>query len=124
MKNKNSMLPLIIGIVVIALIVIAVRVYPLVNAATGSSDSSGAEELAKCLTDKGVKMYGAYWCGHCNNQKELFGEAFQYVDYVECEEEQGACVAAGVTGYPTWVINNKNYPGEKSFDQLRELAGC
>jgi len=30
------------------------------------------DEFAQCLTDKGVKMYGAYWCPHCQAQKALF----------------------------------------------------
>ena len=33
--------------------------------------------LAKHLSKTGAKMYGAFWCGHCANQKEVFGkEAF------------------------------------------------
>jgi len=26
--------------------------------------------FAKCLTENGAKMYGAYWCTHCENQKK------------------------------------------------------
>ena len=29
-------------------------------------------------------MYGLYWCPHCIEQKQMFGEAFHYVPYVEC----------------------------------------
>lgn len=25
------------------------------------------DTFASCLTKKGVKMYGAYWCGHCKD---------------------------------------------------------
>ncbi len=32
--------------------------------------------FARCLTDRQVKMYGAYWCPHCAEQKEMFGESF------------------------------------------------
>lgn len=74
------------------------------------SDASAAkyDSFAKCLTEKGVKMYGAYWCGHCANQKKAFGESFKYVNYIECADENNrniqleVCVKAGIEGYPTW----------------------
>ena len=85
---------------------------------------SAEATLGKCLTEKGATMYGAYWCGHCNNQKDMFGDDFQYVDYVECTEDAAACTSAGVRGYPTWVINGQLYPGEKPLANLAQLAGC
>src|SRR5690242_11019622 len=29
--------------------------------------------FAQALSASGTKMYGAFWCSHCNNQKALFG---------------------------------------------------
>ena len=66
------------------------------------------DNFARCLGDKGVKMYGAYWCPHCAEQKELFGEAFQFAPYVECgvavnrNAEQQICKDAGIHHFPTW----------------------
>lgn len=66
------------------------------------------DNFAKCLGDKGVKMYGAYWCPHCAEQKELFGEALPFVPYVECgvygnrNAEQQVCKDAGIHHFPTW----------------------
>src|SRR5512143_3304835 len=41
--------------------------------------------FAQCLKDRGVRMYGAWWCPHCQEQKEKFGEAsFKLAPYVEC----------------------------------------
>lgn len=107
------------------------------HAITGSSigelgnQSIGSENnaLAKCLTEKGAKMYGAYWCPHCNDQKTEFGSAFQYITYVECDPQgqnanPQACSDAGVGGYPTWVIDGKKYEGAQSLDNLKSLAGC
>src|SRR5207245_9104108 len=42
------------------------------------------DAFAKCLPQKQLKMYGAYWCAHCPEQKEKCDEAFRYVQYVEC----------------------------------------
>lgn|GEM_PF-851624 len=83
-----------------------------------------AEKLAKCLTGNGSVLYGAYWSENTKNQENVFGEAFQYIEYVECTEDREACQDAGVTGYPTWVIKNHRYPGEKPLETLSELSGC
>src|SRR3984885_10175485 len=42
------------------------------------------DSFAKCLATKQAKMYGLYWCPHCLEQKEMFGEAFHFVPYQEC----------------------------------------
>lgn len=85
--------------------------------------------IAECLASRGAKMYGAYWCPHCQNQKSAFGEFFKYIPYVECDPkgenpDPGACKAAGIQGYPTWVIGGVQYPGEKSVEELGKIAGC
>ncbi|MBU0898860.1 MAG: hypothetical protein KKB03_04390 [Nanoarchaeota archaeon] len=91
----------------------------------GNGEMSFEETLARCLTNKGVKMYGAYWCGHCKSQKESFGDAFQYVDYVECTETPSICESAGVSGYPTWVGPDlAKYPGNRELSDLADLFGC
>lgn len=87
------------------------------------------DALAKCLTEKGVKMYGAYGCPHCQNQKEAFGDSFQYVDYVECDAKglngnPTACEIAGIQGFPTWVIGGIKYSGEQELSTLAKIAGC
>ncbi|MFH1751301.1 MAG: hypothetical protein ABH863_06475 [Candidatus Micrarchaeota archaeon] len=87
------------------------------------------DEFAQCLTDKGAKMYGAYWCTHCASQKKEFGNSLKYVDYVECDPS-GAdanpqlCQQKGIKGYPTWEINGQFYEGEQNFQTLSALSGC
>ena len=44
-----------------------------------------AVSLAKRLKAAGVEMYGAFWCNHCYDQKQAFGqEAMEEFPYVEC----------------------------------------
>jgi glutaredoxin len=69
-------------------------------------------------------MYGAEWCGHCKQQKEMFGESFKYVNYVECPENQVLCEQMGITGYPTWIINGVHKEGAQSIEELSSLTGC
>lgn len=80
--------------------------------------------FAKCLTEKGVKMYGTDSCSHCQNQKHDFGKSFKYVDFTNCNYAQSVCNLKGITGYPTWIVEEKSYPGEQSFQRLSELTGC
>lgn len=90
----------------------------------GSVDITNTTALAKCLSENGAVMYGAYWCGHCQNQKALFGDDFKYVDYVECTQEQQKCIDAGVQGFPTWIINGQKLVGEQTLEELAAAAGC
>ena len=80
--------------------------------------------LAQCLTDSEAVMYGTEWCPHCRNQKELFGEAFEKIMYVNCEANPSACNAAGVQGFPTWVINGQRFSGTQPLAQLSQASGC
>ena len=91
------------------------------------------DEFAKCLTEKGVKFYGAYWCGHCANQKQMFGDSMKFVNYIECEKKPGssrgdivdACKEAKIEAYPTWDFSgDKRELGEMPLESLGELSGC
>mmetsp|Transcript_15603 Transcript_15603/g.26985 ORF Transcript_15603/g.26985 Transcript_15603/m.26985 type:complete len:349 (-) Transcript_15603:233-1279(-) len=91
--------------------------------------SKEAVSLSHRLHDAGAKMYGAFWCSHCFDQKQTFGkQAMADFPYVECFPEgwkQGvkvieACDAAGVRAFPTWVINGNLVEGEQTFEALQE----
>ena len=87
------------------------------------------DEFAQCLTDKGFKMYGSVYCGHCNAQKKMFGSSWEYVTHFECSSQYGGqteeCVEAGIMAYPTWVLpDGTQVLGEQSFEKLSELSGC
>ena len=99
---------------------------PLLFAYLNAEDDSPGEydELATCLTQKGVIMYGTEWCSHCQNQKKAFGNSFKLINFVDCDANRAVCSIAGITGYPTWKINGKNYPGEMSLEELAELSDC
>ncbi|GAB4224804.1 MAG: vitamin K epoxide reductase family protein [Stanieria sp.] len=92
--------------------------------------TSGEAEiaLAKHLTAIGAKKYGAFWCPHCYEQKQLLGkEAFQEINYIECDPQgknpqREACIAAGIKSFPTWEIKGKFYPGTQTPQQLAELS--
>ncbi|MDD5171757.1 MAG: hypothetical protein PHF60_01855 [Candidatus ainarchaeum sp.] len=85
--------------------------------------------FAKCLTENGAKMYGSELCTHCEDQKESFGDSWQYVTYVECHAPMGgqnqACIDAGITAYPTWEFKDKTrHVGFMEFQELSQASGC
>ena len=93
-----------------------------------NTDPAYIEKLAKYLAQKGMVMYGAYWCPHCKDEKVLFGDAFKFVDYVECDPQgpnpnPDECTAQGVDGYPTWIYNGTKYSGYKTLSQLAQIVG-
>jgi hypothetical protein len=92
---------------------------------SGCSGGKNYDTFAKCLTEKGLKMYGTSWCSHCKDQKKAFGSSFQYITYTDCEVESSACLAAGIKGYPTWKAEDgRKLEGQQSFRTLGILSGC
>ena len=95
-----------------------------------SHSSERALILAADLRRLDAKMYGAYWCSHCYEQKQKLGlEAMGAggVEYIECSREGlnsrvQMCKAKDVPGYPTWEIGGKLYPGEMELDELEDIV--
>ena len=93
--------------------------------------ASTLDDFAKCLTSKGFRMYGAWWCPHCAEQKEDFGYAFQYVNYTECgiegqaHSENDQCKQAGIKHFPTWQLpDGSREEGVFSLADLSQKSGC
>jgi hypothetical protein len=88
------------------------------------------DAFAQCLSGKQAKMYGAFWCPHCADQKELFGSSFQYVSYIECgvkgqKEPAQACVDAGIKHFPTWQFSDgARVEGTQPLTSLSDRTGC
>jgi uncharacterized membrane protein len=98
---------------------------------TITSGSGEAEiALAQHLKKLDATMYGGFFCSHCYHQKQLFGRtAFKkLVNYVECHPQGNnpqlaRCEKAGITGFPTWEIQGKQYSGTQSLEKLAEISG-
>jgi hypothetical protein len=116
----------------VALAAVVVVIGGLVFLSKRESSKPGQyDKLAQCLTEKGVKFYGASWCPHCAEQKRKFGNSMKYVTYVECAlpgNQRGqtkACDDAKIEGYPTWVFpDDSRLSGEQLPKALGEKAGC
>jgi uncharacterized membrane protein len=134
--------PLFIGIITAVVVFVGtLGIYANVNnptASTGPDGQPGIEvttqsgpaeiALAQHLADTGAVFYGAWWCSHCQDQKQLFGqEAAKMMPYIECSTPDGQgqtpqCQEAGITGYPTWEINGERLAGTRSLEELAQLT--
>ncbi len=88
--------------------------------------------FARCLGEKKAAMYGAFYCEHCKEQKDLFGDSAQYLPYVECVEKGTRkiieeCKALGIRKTPTWIFEQS---GDRvdgkvlSLQELSQKSGC
>jgi protein-disulfide isomerase len=98
------------------------------QASTGYTDADLTKiaEFSECLAKKGVKIYGANWCGWTKKFVVTTLGGFDTVSpiYVECTENQEECSTAGITGYPTTQINGEPYSGERTIEGLASATGC
>lgn len=131
--NKQNIVSL--GIVVLLL---GILVGGIVLLTTSGKMPKGYQteltKLAQCLTDKGAKFYGTYWCPHCANQKKAFGKAAKDLPYIECalpgvdrgkQTPECEAVTPKIDGYPTWIFaDGTRMSGEIKPEKLAAKVGC
>ncbi len=110
---------LIAGVTILAIFVI------------GSINKPGPyDQFTQCLSDKGTKFYGAFWCPHCVRQKALFGKSAPLLPYIECStpDSKGVlpiCQEKKIEGYPTWTFaDGSRLAGEVDLKKLSEKTSC
>ena len=104
--------------------------FILALAGCGNGSVTDYSEFAQCLTDQEVVMYGAFWCPHCADQKEMFGDAFDNITYIECdpkgeEANPELCLVKGIEGYPTWIRSDgERVSGTQTMEELAKFSTC
>ena len=102
-------------------------------AQNGSGEVAGAESsqsndfivrLAKHLRDNGMVLYGSSQSYETKEQKELFGDAVDNIDYVDCDVATNSsnpdeCIGKNITIYPTWTYKGERF---ETIETLSELA--
>jgi uncharacterized membrane protein/glutaredoxin len=84
--------------------------------------------LAQHLSKIDAKFYGASWCPHCADQKEMFGSSVKRLPYVECSPagssapQADVCKEKNIQSYPTWIINGERYTGVQPLDSLAQIS--
>jgi hypothetical protein len=117
-----------IGLIVFPIVIATVTVFVLFGQMIKVSGQY--DEFASCLSENGVIMYGAYWCPHCNSQKQMFGNSWSQVNYVECSLPNNAgqtqeCIESKINSYPTWEFQNGlRIEGDLPLEKISSLSGC
>ncbi|MGE0864944.1 MAG: vitamin K epoxide reductase family protein [Vicinamibacterales bacterium] len=112
-----------------ALIVFLHLNYTGVVGRTPGVEDPMSRALAIHLAESGAIMYGAHWCEHCQQQKDLFGEAARRLPYIECSTggqgtpQTAECRNRRINTYPTWFINGQRYEEVLTQTRLAALTG-
>ena len=79
-------------------------------------------------------MYGSFRCGICAKTRNMFGDAFEHINEIECHpqgenSEWELCQEKALTGTPTWILEPngeelKRKVGFLSIEELREFSEC
>ena len=99
-----------------------------VSPAITTTSSPQKIKFAKFLSDNNIKMFSAYWCPHCHDQKQLFGKkAVKELTIVECaqdgkDNQYKLCREKKIEGFPSWEINGQIYSGVKDLNDLAIMA--
>jgi glutaredoxin len=114
---KSTYIYIAIVVIVIGGLVVARNM----NEGGGASRITKYDDFAQCLTDKGARFFGAYWCPHCKDQKKLLDNSTK-LPYIECSTPNGKaqleqCISEEIKGYPTWKFADGSV-----MDQIMEPA--
>ena len=117
--------------ILILILAVLAAVFAITAVVSMQEKNSGKfDEFAKCLSDKGAKFYGAFWCSHCQTQKAMFGSSKKYLPYTECSTpdtngQLQACADQQIKTYPTWKFADGSVSeGTLSLNTLSEKTGC
>jgi len=94
------------------------------------SKSGKYDDFASCINNSGAKFWGAFWCSHCAEQKNIFGKSAKLLPYTECStpdarNQTKVCADAGITSYPAWDFPGKERQfGVQSLESLSEFTAC
>lgn len=99
MKSKQA----IFIVSILGIIILVAGLGFLVNKASGPGKY---DDFAKALKTNGAEFFGAFWCPHCQSQKEEFGSAKQYLPYIECStadrKTTQICIDNKIESFPSW----------------------
>jgi hypothetical protein len=123
---------ILIGIVLVGFLCLigSVAIHKYSTSKDSVSSSADLASFATCISNSGAKFYGAFWCPHCKEQKELFKNAVAQLPYIECStaDQKGqtqVCIDAQIKGYPTWEFRDgSRVSGVQTLDSLSQKTSC
>jgi len=109
-------------------------IIPFILFNLGGEPAKDYTEFAKCVGESDLQMYSSITCSVCNRQKELLGDAFEYIKVIECHPrginpQTELCLEKNILKTPTWIIEvdgveQTRVTGFQSIKSLSKLSGC
>lgn len=120
----------IITISLIVLVIAGILFFSSSDNKQAAVPSSEMDTFAQCISDSEAILYGAWWCPHCEEQREMFGVSEQFLPYQECslpnsKNQNLICKKAEIQVYPTWIFRDgTKVEGSLSFDEISKHTNC
>ena len=116
--------------IAIILIVLGGIVTVIYSSKTDSEDIN-KKSIVQCIKENGSTFYGAFWCPHCAEQKEILGRRKNNYNYIECstpdsKDTTQICKDETIQNYPTWKFENdpRVCRGVTPLRVLANITGC
>ena len=103
------------------LVIIVIVIILIISYTKGNGNSD--EKTIQCIADNSLFIVKE-GCSACASQKKILEGYLDKFEMVDCAYETEKCVELGIERVPTWIIDNEEYVGVKSIDELKELTGC
>ena len=114
--NKDTKIYLLL-VAIVLLIIIGIFIKQSWNNEKLTADS------AACISKKAA-LIASETCGHCQEQKKTLGEYLKNFTILSVDEDPSLWAKYSLVGVPTWIINEKTYPGTKTIKELKDLTNC
>ena len=109
-------------IVIVALIIVFVMGGGKFISGNAISDDKDYSRFVSCLNEKGFILYGYHGNEYVDAQLDLFGEARDKLNVIDCSVDSDKCV--GIVLFPSWKTFNQVYSSGLSLGMLARLSGC
>jgi len=124
-----------LGTILIVLLVGVVAAFTTWKLQTRDTSEQDYTELAQCLTDNGLVMYGSFTCSVCARERQIFGKAFEHINEIECNPrgdnpQTELCLTKDISHTPTFTVevDGEELGRVDGLQSPRELAeftgGC
>ena len=127
-KKKSNTPYYIVGFIVI--VIVAIFLF----SNKEETEPGKYDEFAQCIVDSGTKLYSAWWCPHCSEQKKDFGDSFKILDeggvHVECSPGgiryfSEFCKSQDISGTPTWKFpDGTKQSGKLPLEVIAQKTNC
>jgi len=114
MKTKEVVIFIILTAIVVGVIALIFYI---------KSNGNHDEQAIKCIAEKS-KIIASKTCSACAYQNQILGDYLEYFELIYVDENPEILEQYHIDGVPTWIINEKKYPGVHNIAKLKEITGC